>query len=77
MVEMGALSKESCRKKASEQFITLWCQAIADGNSREFENDWGLVFETLKKKRRRDKFELLHLTILINYIINRSRDCGQ
>ena len=55
MVAMGALSKESCRKKASEQFITLWCQAIADGNSREFENDWGLVFETPKKKPRRDK----------------------
>ncbi len=55
MVEMGALSKESSRKKASEQYITLWCQAIVDGNSREFENEWGLVFETPKKKQRSDE----------------------
>ena len=55
MVEMGALSKESPRKKASEQFITLWCQAILDGNSGEFEKEWGLIFETPKKKQRCNK----------------------
>ena len=56
MVEMGQISQDTVRKKASEKFITLWCQAIMEGNSGEFEKEWGLVFETPKKKQRSDKF---------------------
>ena len=52
MIELRMISTKDDMKKASEQFITLWGQAIVDQKSGEFEKEWGLVFETPIKKRR-------------------------
>ena len=50
MIELCEIGKKSIPKNASERFITLWCQAIVEGKGGEFEKEWGLAFETPKKK---------------------------
>ena len=49
MIRMNKITQASTPKEASEQFITLWCHAIVDEKSCEFEKEWGLVLETPKK----------------------------
>ena len=53
LLELNGTSTCPDSKTASKQLITLWCQAIVDEKSGEFEKEWGLVFETPKKTPRR------------------------
>ena len=55
MVEPCHITQKSEPIIASQQFITLWCQSTVDEKSGEFENEWGLAFETPKKKHRNGK----------------------
>ena len=53
LLELNGTSTCPDSKTASKQLTTLWCQVIVDEKSGEFEKEWGLVFETPKKKPRR------------------------